>query len=164
MATTIRFNALDTASVNSAIAELQRIRSEQNQKVQDACMRVADFGARWAGAEFASAEYDGTNDVRVTSEPTAGGALVRASGNAVLFIEYGAGALRGYGHPRPDGYGPGTYNPTYPTADNPNWSNPNGWYYAHGKKSWGNPPAAAMYHAEQAMRDYAPQIVNGETV
>lgn len=159
MATTIRFNALDTASVNSAIAELQRIRSEQNQKVQDACMRVADFGARWAGAEFASAEYDGTNDVRVTSEPTADGALVRASGEATLFIEYGAGALRGYGHPRPDGYGPGTYNPL-----SDNWKNPNGWYYAHGKKSWGNPPAAAMYHAEQAMREYAPHIVNGATV
>lgn len=158
MATTIRINALDTASVNSAIAELQRFRSEQNQKVQDVCMRVADFGARWAGAEFASAEYDGTNDVRVTSEPTADGALVRASGEATLFIEYGSGALRGYGHPLPGSYGPGTY------PGKGHWDDPNGWYYAHGQKSWGNPPAAAMYHAERAMRDYAPQIVNGETV
>ena len=150
---TITINGFDRVSIRSAIRELQKLRQA---KTSEACMAVAEFGARWAQAEFSHAEYDGVNDVKVVAEPTVGGARVRASGHATWFIEYGSGALRGYGHPRPDGLGPGTYNPA-----SDNWKNPNGWYYAHGKRSWGNPPAAAMYHAEQAMKDHANEIVNG---
>lgn len=160
---TITINGFDPASVQSAINELRMLRAEVDRKTQDICMKVAEFGARWAAGEFRSAEYpSGANDVSVVAEPTGTGARVHASGETVLFIEYGAGALRGYGHPRPEGYGPGTFNPNYPTPENPNWSNPSGWYYAHGKKTMGNPPAAAMYHAEQAMQDYAQQIADGE--
>jgi hypothetical protein len=158
---TVRFNAFDSASVQSAIQQLERLRMEQDDKVQNACMRIAEYGATRAQTDFSSAVYDGNNDVTVTAEQTALGARVVASGEAVLFIEYGAGVTMGYGHPRPMGYGPGTYNPTYPTAANPNWRNPNGWYYAHGRKSWGNPPAAAMYHAEQDMYYRAYEIANG---
>ena len=162
MATTIRINGFDSASVKSAIQELRKLKSKQDDTVKKACLAVAEFGAKWAGGEFRSAEYEsGVNDVTVVAEPTNTGARVHASGENLLFIEYGAGALRGYGHPRPEGYGPGTFNPNYPTPENPNWSNPKGWYYAHDKKSWGNPPAAAMYHAEQAMKDNAAMIVDG---
>lgn len=160
----IRMNGLDPASVAGAISELRRYRTELNTKVQDACMRVAEYGASQASVGFQSTDYNtGSKDVSVTAESTATGARVVASGENVLFIEYGAGALRGYGHPRPDGYGPGTFNPTYPTPQNPNWSNPKGWIYGgsgSGKsrrplRTFGNAPTAAMYNAEQAMRDYA---------
>ena len=154
---TITINGFDTASIDAAIRELQTTFKDQNQMIQDACMKVAEFGAKWAEGGYRSAEYpSGANDVVVTAEATGDGARVRASGENVLFIEYGAGALRGYGHPEPNGYGPGTFNPS-----SDNWKNPNGWYYAHGRKTWGNPPSAAMYYAEQAMRENADTIVNG---
>ena len=154
---TITINGFDTASIDAAIRELQTTFKDQSQMVQDACMKVAEFGAKWAEGGYRSAEYpSGANDVVVTAEATGDGARVRASGENVLFIEYGAGALRGYGHPEPNGYGPGTFNPL-----SDNWKNPNGWYYAHGRKTWGNPPSAAMYYAEQAMRENADTIVNG---
>ena len=146
MATTIQLNAFDTASVSDAIRQLELLRSEQDEKVSDACMRLAEYGANRARTGFSTATYDGRNDVTVTAESIPFGARVRASGEAVLFIEYGAGATIGYGHPRVGRYGPGTYNPL-----SDNWKNPNGWYYAHGKKSRGNPPACAMYNAEQDM-------------
>lgn len=154
---TITINGFDTASIDAAIRELQTKFKDQNQMVQDACMKVAEFGAKWAEGGYRSAEYpSGANDVVVTAEATGDGARVRASGENVLFIEYGAGALRGYGHPEPNGYGPGTFNPL-----SDNWKNPNGWYYAHRRKTLGNPPSAAMYYAEQAMRENADTIVNG---
>lgn len=154
---TITINGFDSASINAAIRQLQEQFSGKNEMIQDACMKVAEFGAKWAEGMYRSAEFPtGVNDVVVTAESTGDGAMVRASGENVLFIEYGAGALRGYGHPEPNGYGPGTFNPL-----SDNWKNPNGWYYAHGRKAYGNPPSAAMYYAEQAMRENADTIVNG---
>ena len=73
---------------------------------------------------------------------------VVATGEATLFIEFGSGYMMGYGHPEPQGYGPGTW------SDGPNgkghWDDPNGWYLPKekgGGKSYGNPPAGAMYSA-----------------
>ena len=116
-------------------------------------MKIAEYGAERARTGFSFASYDGTNDVTVTAEPTTLGARVRASGQAVLFIEYGAGAKMGYGHPDPGPYGPGTY------PGKGHWNDPNGWIYGgigSGKsrvplRTWGNPPACAMYNAEQDM-------------
>lgn len=147
---TITINGFDTASINSAINQLEQLRED---KTQEACIRVAEYGAQRAQTTFSFASYDGVNDVKVVAEPTIGGARVRASGNAVLFIEYGAGAKHGYGHPRPQGYGPGTY------PGKGHWNDPNGWIYGgigSGKsrvplRTWGNPPACAMYNAEQDM-------------
>ena len=163
MATAIRFNALDTASVNSAISELQQIRSEQNQKVQDACMQLAEIGKTRANADFASVPYDGVKDYSLTVEPIENGARLVASsaGETINFLEYGAGALNPP-YLGVDPYGRGSWSEG--PSGKGHWKDPNGWYYAHGKKSWGNPPAAALYHAEQAMREYAPQIVNGAPV
>lgn len=148
---TITINGFDTASIDSAIRELEQLRED---KTQEACMRVARYGAQRAQTTFSFASYDGVNDVSVVAEPTYDGARVRASGNAVLFIEYGAGARRGYGHPRPGPYGPGTY------PGKGHWDDPNGWYYRHGFRSWGNPPACAMYNAEQDMYYRAYEIAS----
>ena len=143
-------NGFDRAEIRNAINQLKRIRNEGLSA--NACLDVAQYGAEIAQTVFASAIYDGQNDVRVTAKPTESGAEVRASGNATLFIEYGSGAAFGYGHPRPGQYGPGTWS-RGPLGKG-HWDNPNGWYYGHGVKSRGNPPAAAMYHAEREMLNY----------
>lgn len=139
-------NIFDYASVSRATRRLDDYYADLNRKADELCRRLAELGATRATLDYSGAYYDGTNDVSVAVEPIAHGYRVRASGNAVLFIEFGSGTIGG-GHPRPENYGPGTW------SDGPNgkghWQDPNGWYYAHGQKSMGNPPAAAMYHAEQ---------------
>lgn len=156
MATTIRFNALDSASVASAITKLQRIHSEQKQAIQDVCMDLASIGATRASIDFARVPYQGIKDVSVSVDASEFGAKIVASGESVLFLEYGSGAKYGYGHPDPKFYGPGTWNPT-----SPHYDDPDGWYLPKekrtykGEKSWGNPPAQAMWNAQQVVKDEA---------
>lgn len=155
---TIDVNLFDPTSVQHAAEQLQAYADDLQNRANEICRRLADLGAERASVGFSEADYDGTNDVRVSVEPIENGYAVHASGNAVLFIEFGAGVTRGYGHPRPEGYGPGTY------PGKGHWNDPKGWYYAHGQKSWGNPPAAAMYYAEQevaeAVQRVAEEVLN----
>ena len=46
--------------------------------------------------------------------------------------------------------GPGTWSLDSDSGKG-HWDDPEGWYYEHGKKSHGNPPAMAMYDAAQTM-------------
>ena len=150
-------NIFDYASVSRATRRLDEYYADLSRKADELCRRLAELGATRATVDFSNAIYDGTNDVSVAVEPIAHGYRVRASGNAVLFIEFGSGTI-GYGHPEPEGYGPGTW------SDGPNgrghWQDPNGWYYAHGQKSMGNPPAAAMYHAQREVQDAVQRIAD----
>lgn len=109
--------------------------------------RLAQMGAQSAGIGFSGASYDGDGSVSVTWESRGeNAAAVVAAGNAVLFIEFGAGYLMGYGHPDPMGFGPGTY------PGKGHWNDPQGWIYAHDKpRSFGNPPTAAMYNARKEL-------------
>ena len=152
---TYTVNGLDSNMVRGLIAELKKERAGIKRKTNTICERLATMAAVRASLEFARSPYNGTNDVRVMVSPIKGGWRVRASGNAVLFIEYGAGARYGYGHPEPLDYGPGTYPST-----TGNWDNPKGWWYAHGKHTYGNPPAAAMYHAEQDVKREIRNVAN----
>ena len=162
MALTIRMNGLDRHSVRNAINQLKEFQTDYDTKMQEVCERLAHLGEATASVEFAQAEYDGTNDVSVVAEPFGNGWRVRASGNAVLFIEFGSGATKGYGHPEPQGYGPGTY------PGKGHWNDPKGWVYGgigSGKnrvplRSFGNRPAAAMYHAEQDIRAEIERVVS----
>ncbi len=142
----IDVDIFDYASVSRAARRLDEYTADLIEKANELCKRLAEFGATRARLDFSNAIYDGTNDVAVTVEPIDNGYAIHARGDAVLFIEFGSGVIGG-GHPDPGPYGPGTW------SDGPNgkghWQDPNGWYYAHGQKSIGNPPAAAMYHAQE---------------
>ena len=89
-------------------------------------------------------------DVSVRVDSTGSVAVIYAEGKAVAFIEFGSGIKYGYGHTYADelGMGPGTY-----PEGKGHWDNPDGWYYAHGKKSYGNPPAMAMAKAIERMTE-----------
>ena len=54
-------------------------------------MELARIGMQEASVRFSTAQYDGTNDSNVTIEKTQNGYNVVANGNAVAFIEFGAG-------------------------------------------------------------------------
>ena len=140
---TVDVNIFDYASVSRAQRRLDEYVADLIEKANTVCERLATIGAVRASLDFSRAIYNGTNDVEVTVEPIDNGYAIHARGNTVLFIEFGSGASYGYGHPEPEGYGPGTY------PGKGHWDDPNGWWYGNHEHSYGNPPAAAMYHAKQ---------------
>lgn len=144
----IVINGLSDKSIESAIREVKRYKEWVLEKEKELRTRLAARGANVASIQFASAMYDGTNDVKVRVDDTGSVAVIYAEGKAVAFIEFGSGAAMGYGHPMAGqhGMGPGTY----PDGKG-HWDDPKGWFYKHGKRSYGNPPAMAMYDAVQVM-------------
>lgn len=151
MAKTIRINGISEATIDAAVQELNRYAEWVKQKESELITKLAERGKTVASVKFAGAKYDGTNDVSVRVDSTGSVAVIYAEGSAVAFIEFGSGSAEGYGHPQAGehGFGPGTWSDG--DSGKGHWDNPNGWYYAHGKKSHGNPPAMAMYDAVQTM-------------
>jgi hypothetical protein len=113
------------------------------------------MGATVASIRFARAIYTGSNDVSVRVDNTGSVAVIYAEGEAVAFIEFGAGATYGYGHPQAGefGAGPGTY----PDGKG-HWNNPKGWWFGSGQHTYGNPPAMAMYAAVQEITENVTKI------
>lgn len=142
---------LSEKSIDSAIKEVRKYKAWVLAKEKELRLRLAEVGATVASIKFSRAIYNGSNDVTVRVDSEGSAAIIYAEGSAVLFIEFGSGAKYGYGHPQAEkhGYGPGTY------SDGPDgkghWDNPNGWWYDHGKHSYGNPPAAAMVAARDSI-------------
>lgn len=151
MAKTIRIDGLSEANIKAAELELRRYADWIRLKEAELITRLAERGRSVASIKFASAQYDGTNDVSVRVDNAGSVAVIYAEGEAVAFIEFGSGSMMGYGHPDAGehGFGPGTWSTG--ESGKGHWDDPNGWYYAHGKKSHGNPPAMAMYDAVQTM-------------
>lgn len=122
--------------------------------------RLADLGIQTADIHFNSVTYDGDKDVNTLIEWVSDTKLrVVARGKSVLFIEFGTGiTYSGYKHPMASqfGYGPSTWS--LGPEGKGRWDNYYGWYYAKGKRSYGNPPARAMYEASKTMRDKITQI------
>lgn len=153
MAKTIRINGISKETIEVATQELRRYAEWVGRKETELITKLAERGKAVASVKFASAKYDGTNDVSVRVDSTGSVAVIYAEGEAVAFIEFGSGAKEGYGHPQADdlGFGPGTWSSNEELGGKGHWDDPNGWYYKHGEKSHGNPPAMAMYDAVQAM-------------
>lgn len=139
-------------SVNDAIKELKRYKAWVVEKEALLRERLAMMGATVASIQFSRAIYNGANDVTVRVDSTGSVAVIYAEGKDVAFIEFGAGAKYGYGHPEATkfGAGPGTY----PNGKG-HWDSPHGWWYGNSQHSYGNPPAMAMYDArESIVNDY----------
>ena len=152
---TVNINIMDTDSVQNGVSDLMDYQQRLADRATEICRRLAEFGRPVAEVGFASVDYDGTKDVKVTVERVENGYAVKADGETVLFLEFGAGATYGYGHPRPEQYGPGTY-----PSDKGHWDDPDGWYWKHGERSKGNAPSEAMFNAERRITDEIVRIVN----
>jgi len=146
---------LNASDIDAAVRQLERYRDDLERKAKLICYRLADYGARRADIRFSTALYDGQNDVQISVEEIDGGYRICANGEAVLFIEFGSGVTYGYGHPDPQGYGPGTY------PGKGHWNDPNGWWIpkdAGGGHTYGNPPAMAMYMTAQELREEVARV------
>lgn len=155
MAKTIVINPLDEQSISAAIKEVKRYKTWVALKEAELRQRLAMVGETVASTQFSRAIYSGSKDITVRVDDTGSVAVIYAEGESVAFVEFGAGARYGYGHPLAGelGVGPGTY-----PEGKGNWDNPNGWYYAHGKHTFGNPPTMAMYSAVQAITEQVTTI------
>jgi len=122
------------------------------QKSEELCKRLADLGVTKAELYFSQAIYDGVYDYEIHAEKCAGGYAVKASGEKILFIEFGSGLI-GYGHPEVQNMGPGTF------PGKGHWNDPKGWYYEHGKKSHGNPPNMPMYKSVKELEQELERVV-----
>ena len=149
---------LTNQSINSAIKEIRKYSAWVQKKETELRIRLAQLGMEVASIKFTGAMYDGTNDVSVRVDNTGSVAVIYAEGKSVFFIEFGSGAKYGYGHPQAAkfGYGPGTWSDS--EQGEGHWQDENGWYYAHGKRSHGNPPAMAMYGTFQKLTEELTQI------
>lgn len=146
---------LTNESIAAAMKELRRYKKWIVKKEAELRSRLAMLGATVASIQFARAIYNGSNDITVRVDNTGSVAVIYAEGQTVAFIEFGAGATYGYGHPQAGefGVGPGTY----PDGKG-HWDDPKGWWYASGQHSYGNPPAMAMYSAVKEITENVTKI------
>jgi hypothetical protein len=151
----VKIDGLSASAIAAAERGLLEYAVWVEKKSAELRSRLATLGATVASIRFSRAIYSGTNDVSVRVDDTGDTAVIYAEGETVAFIEFGAGATHGYGHPMAGkfGVGPGTY----PDGKG-HWDDPNGWWYAHGQHTYGNPPAAAMVAARDAMAEELTQI------
>ncbi len=155
----IRINPFDKKSIDDAIKRLNQYEKEFAVKEAEFARRLAEIGVSVASAGFATADYDGVNDVVVSLVQTSSGATVVASGETVGFIEFGTGIK----NPEWDANGMEYTPPKHGTYGKGRGKNPNGWYFtqspgARAIHTYGNPPAEAMRTARDVMIEQAIQI------
>jgi len=147
--------SLDPQSIGKAISKLREYQKWFSEKTSELTERLATIGGSVASRDFATAMYDGENDVRVTVEPLRGNAgwAIKANGKATLFIEFGSGSYHNSGEPHPNrpagvagigkyGHGLGKRH---------------GWVFRNVSGDWqftrGNPASMPMHNAQQAIME-----------
>lgn len=163
--------SVDIGSVTDIKRAIQEIKAYQvwaDRRTREIADRLHLIGIHEASIRFSGAQYDGANDVKLSSEEKVEDGryifTINADGQAVCFIEFGAGVYYNSGQypgEKPEGvvgigeYGKGKGNQNY-------WAyygepGSNGWVVS-GKKgrevviTHGNPAAMPMYYASSEMQ------------
>jgi len=149
----------DKRSIDNAIKQLQQYKQDFLAKEAIFVKRLAEVGVSVASAGFATADYDGVNDVQVTMKTDGSTATVIAYGETVGFIEFGTGVK----YPEWDNSGMDYTPPKHGTYGKGQGANPHGWYFKQGdgakaRHTYGNPPAEAMRTARDVMVEKVIQI------
>jgi hypothetical protein len=152
----IVINPFDKKSIALAEKLVREYKKDFEVKEQEFCRRLAEIGVSVAQTGFATADYDGVNDVVVSLVKTTTGYAVVASGKTVGFIEFGTGVRypewvdteNASGHP----YTP----PPHGSYGKGQGKNPWGWWFrgsdgAVARHTYGNQPAEAMLTARNTM-------------
>lgn len=154
----ITINPFDTNSITAAIKETERYLKDFESKEIEFVRRLTELGVSVATTGFALADYDGTNDVLVTSTQNRNRAAVIAYGETVGFIEFGTGVK----YPEYDSSGLEFKPPAHGTYGKGKGANPKGWYFSPSDgasmHTYGNHPAEAMLTARNTMIERVTQI------
>lgn len=136
-------------SIDDMILRLQDYKKTLKAKADMLAKVLAEAGAQAASISFKGTGYLGNDHVDVTVEDRGPGSYaIIANGEAVLFLEFGAGVTMGYGHPEPGEYGPGTYPGQKYAMTGKGWWLPKA---KGGGHTYGNPPTAAMYYTAKSL-------------
>lgn len=160
--------SLSAAGISRAQKDLARYKQDVKNRVNRFVARLAELGMTVATIRFQAAQYDGDNDVAVYVEADGRVARVVAEGKAVAFIEFGTGV-------RYPEHASGTY--AHGTYGKGQGANPKGWIYKGDPgtggipvlrkdgserdgvyRTFGNPPAEAMWTAATDMASQITQV------
>lgn len=163
---TIRFDILNPNSIAKAEEKLKQYIADIQRKQEDFLKRLAEYGLNDMRIQWSDVVYDWSDDLLGSvhseifeCEETKDGFILTAEGEAVCFIEFGAGVKWNgngiYPIPRPEGVvGIGEYGHHLGRFDH--------WYYkdANGKsiRTEGNPANMPMYHTMQDIIDNITRI------
>ena len=145
---------LDEQDIERAIKELKQFKQEFLKKEKRLLEGLAEIGLKEASVRFTTAMYDGTNDVSVRLGEIKNGYAIVADGQAVAFIEFGAGVYHNtgepYPNPRPQGIvGIGQYGKGYGKRK--------AWGYRDENNELvitrGNPAAMPMWYASEEIKN-----------
>lgn len=155
----IKIDPFDAASVELALKQVEQYKKDFATKEREFVRRLAAIGVSVASAGFSTADYDGTNDVRVKSVESGKRADVIAYGETVGFIEFGTGVK----YPEYDSSTIDYTPPARGSYGKGRGANPKGWFFtpsegAAGKHTYGNPPAEAMLAARDEIVSRVVQI------
>lgn len=151
--------SLSTSNINAAIKELKAFRKSVKLKEEKLLEELANIGVREASVRFTTAMYDGVNDSSVTLELVTDGYCIKAEGQAVAFIEFGAGVYYNpsepYPDPRPTGVvGIGEYGKGLGKRQAWGFEDDSGGLVI----THGNPAAMPMWYASEEMRSKITKI------
>ena len=154
----IVIDPFDKKSIDTAVKELVRYKKDFGVKETEFIRRLKELGVSVAEAGFATADYDGLNDVLIAETQSGGRAAIIAYGETVGFIEFGTGVR----YPEWDGNGAPYTPPKHGTYGKGKGANPKGWWFStspgSAQHTYGNPPAEAMLTARNTMIEQVVQI------
>lgn len=113
-------------TLDKAVRELELYELSLKKKLSELNEQVASYGGFIARARFSQAMYAGTNDTEITVEPYDKGYKIIASGQAVIFVEFGTGT-KNPEHPLSSKFG--YHHGTYGKGQGNSSKYPNGWTY-----------------------------------
>jgi hypothetical protein len=151
---------LSEQGIANAIKELKRFKQEFLDREKRLLEGLAEIGLKEASVRFTTAMYDGTNDVSVHLDVSKNGYAIVADGQAVAFIEFGAGVYHNgsepYPNPRPQGVvGIGEYGKGQ--GKQKAWG-----YYDENDElviTRGNPAAMPMWYASEEIKNSVLKVV-----
>jgi hypothetical protein len=151
---------LSEQGIANAIKELKRFKQEFLDREKRLLEGLAEIGLKEASVRFTTAMYDGTNDVSVHLDTSKNGYAIVADGQAVAFIEFGAGVYHNgsepYPNPRPQGVvGIGEYGKGH--GKQKAWG-----YYDENDElviTRGNPAAMPMWYASEEIKNSVLKVV-----
>ena len=148
----------DNKSIVEVEKQVRRYQKDFLKKESEFIRRLKELGVSVATVGFASADYDGLNDVLIAETQSGNRAAVIAYGETVGFIEFGTGVK----YPEWDGSNTDYTPPKHGTYGKGKGANPKGWWFStspgSSRHTYGNPPAEAMLTARNTMIEQVVQI------
>ena len=160
MRKTVISTGLSEQEISRAIKELKAYKQGFLDREKRLLEGLAEIGLKEASVRFTTAMYDGTNDVSVRLDASKNGYVVVAEGQAVAFIEFGAGVYHNgsepYPNPRPMGIvGIGEYGKGRGKQKAWGYKNENDELVI----TRGNPAAMPMWYASEEIRRSVLKVV-----